>query len=335
MNRHLLITLVIFLASCATHAPDDSDSTNNNPELLWPTSPEQPRIQFVASFSNPTDLEIKKGLLQRVFDLFAGSEEQGLSRPYAVSANKDTVVVADPDSSSVHVFNIRKKTYDRITEAGQYELESPIGVAHDSNRLYIADSKLNKVFILDYNHSLLHTLEGFKRPTGLALDEAQQRIYISDTLSHNVLVYSSDGQLQKTIGERGEKDLQFNYPSHLAFSRDSLVVNDTMNFRIQATDLKGDHLFTFGKQGDASGYLTQPKGVAVDSEGNIYVADALANRIQIFNQNGDFLLEFGKRGQAPGDFNMPSGLAIWNDKIYVADSYNQRIQVFQYLKVEK
>ncbi|MCG8124525.1 MAG: hypothetical protein N0E55_11290 [Candidatus Thiodiazotropha taylori] len=32
---------------------------------------------------------------------------------------------------------------------------------------------------------------------------------------------------------------------------------------------------------------------------------------------------------------MPTGLAIWNDKIFVADSYNQRIQVFQYLKVDE
>ncbi|MEW8416200.1 MAG: hypothetical protein AB2690_02955, partial [Candidatus Thiodiazotropha endolucinida] len=135
------------------------------------------------------------------------------------------------------------------------------------------------------------------------------------------------------IGERGEQDLQFNFPSHLAFFDQRLFVNDTMNFRIQSFDNNGLHLKTFGKQGNASGYFTQSKGLALDSDGHIYVADALANRIQIFDQSGAFLLEFGGVGDAPGNFRMPSGLAIWDDKIFVADSYNQRIQVFQYLKV--
>ena len=169
----------------------------------------------------------------------------------------------------------------------------------------------------------------------MCIRDRNQRVYVTDTLSHTVMAYNTEGALLNKIGERGEKHLQFNFPSHLALSKDTLIVNDTMNFRIQAIDFAGNHLFSFGKQGDASGYLTQPKGVAFDSDGNIYIADALANRIQIFNQKGDFLLEFGGKGESLGQFNMPAGISISDDKIYVADSYNQRIQVFQYLRAEK
>jgi hypothetical protein len=40
---------------------------------------------------------------------------------------------------------------------------------------------------------------------------------------------------------------------------------------------------------------------------------------------------FGEEGQAPGTFQLPSGLFIdHEDRIYVVDSYNQRVQVFHY-----
>jgi DNA-binding beta-propeller fold protein YncE len=66
--------------------------------------------------------------------------------------------------------------------------------------------------------------------------------------------------------------------------------------------------------------------------GHVYVADALSNRVQIFGQDGTFLLDFGQAGDNPGAFQMPAGLAAWNDFIYVADSFNQRVQVFQFLR---
>lgn len=335
MNRYILLLLSITLTSCATNVSNQALNTNTGHELTWPTSPETPRIQFVKSFKTPEDLNIKKGFLQRFFDFFVGSEQNRLSRPYAISVFKESVAVADPDSSSVHIYDTLRGSYQQIKNAGQYNLESPIGIAHYEDRLFISDSKLNKVFILNSNFELLKVLDNFDRPTGITLDKENHRLFVADTLAHNISIFNTDGIFLQVIGERGEAELQFNFPSHLAFANNSLVINDTMNFRIQSTDDKGNYTYTFGKQGDASGYLTQPKGIAVDSDGNIYIADAIANRVQIFNQKGEFLLEFGKRGKSLGDFNMPAGLAISDDQIYVADSYNQRIQVFQYLKVEK
>ncbi|MBI4697518.1 MAG: 6-bladed beta-propeller, partial [Nitrospirae bacterium] len=71
----------------------------------------------------------------------------------------------------------------------------------------------------------------------------------------------------------------------------------------------------------------------LDSEGNIYVVDTLFEAVQIFNKKGQVLLVFGKPGTNNGEFILPSGIAIDNhDNVYVADSYNGRIQVFKYLK---
>jgi len=104
-----------------------------------------------------------------------------------------------------------------------------------------------------------------------------------------------------------------------------------MNFRLLAFDLDGKPTGSFGHHGDGSGDFAQPKGVAVDGQGHVYVADAVFNRVQIFDRQGRFLLAFGREGAKDGQFLLPSGVFITGDRIYVADSYNQRVQVFQFL----
>jgi hypothetical protein len=42
-------------------------------------------------------------------------------------------------------------------------------------------------------------------------------------------------------------------------------------------------------------------------------------------------LAFGHKGGQAGEFLMPTGVTIFDDRIYVADSLNRRVQVFQYV----
>ena len=54
--------------------------------------------------------------------------------------------------------------------------------------------------------------------------------------------------------------------------------------------------------------------------------------VQLFGQDGTYLMSFGSRGTAPGQFWLPGGLYIdARDRIYVADAYNHRIQVFEFI----
>jgi DNA-binding beta-propeller fold protein YncE len=51
--------------------------------------------------------------------------------------------------------------------------------------------------------------------------------------------------------------------------------------------------------------------------------------VQVFDRDGNFVSQFGKSGTGNGEFNEPVGLAIDDSgNIYVADTWNQRIQVF-------
>ena len=334
MDRRWVLPLVLMVSACTATGPEPPLDPVEVPHIVWPEAPEAARIDFVSQFSKAEDLGLKKSFSRKMRDLFAGSDDRRMSRPYSVALNDDMVVIADPGSALVHVFDTTGKTYRMLDRAGDIQFGSPIGVTLGGDRLYVADSELNKVFVLDRRFKLVLTLEDFQRPTSLAFDPARQRLYVADTLAHEVRVFDQDGEYLFKIGGRGDQEAQFNFPSHLAFAGDRLFVNDTMNFRIQIFSPDGKHLETFGKHGTGSGYFIQPKGVAIDSEGHVYVADAMANQVQIFDQDGTFLLGFGGTGEGPGAFQMPAGVAIRDDTIYVADSRNQRVQVFRYLKEE-
>jgi len=322
--------LLLFLTACSAAGPVGPVARGESP-LVWPASPEPARIQLEYSFSNPQDLGLEKSLFSKLLDWFAGADEERMQRPYSIAVNGDKIVVADPGSSIVHVFDLRGKKYRRISRVGNEDLLAPVGVALGGDQLFISDSKLNRVFILDQSLKLVKVLGDFQRPTGLAYDLDRNRVYVADTLAHQVKVFNRNGSLLFTIGNRGEGDAYFNFPTHLVFADDRLFVNDTMNFRIQIFRYDGQHLTTFGKAGDATGSFGQAKGIAIDADGNVYIADALANRVQIFNQAGIFLLDFGEYGSSPGSFQLPAGLSVWGDKVYVADSLNGRVQVFRYL----
>ena len=91
----------------------------------------------------------------------------------------------------------------------------------------------------------------------------------------------------------------------------------------------GDKFRSFGTEGSGHGQFMGPRGVAVDGEGNILVSDSGNHRIQKFTAEGQFLTAVGTKGSGPLQFNEVVGIAInaSNNKVYVVDMKNDRIQV--------
>ena len=91
----------------------------------------------------------------------------------------------------------------------------------------------------------------------------------------------------------------------------------------------GDKLQSFGAEGSGQGQFFHLSGVAVDGEGNILVADSDNHRIQKFTTEGQFLTAVGTKGSGPLQFNEVDDIAIntSNNKVYVLDKNNNRIQV--------
>ena len=78
------------------------------------------------------------------------------------------------------------------------------------------------------------------------------------------------------------------------------------------------------------GMFRQVTDVAWDSSGNAYISDGYINsRVAKVDKNGNWVTSWGEPGSEPGQFMTPHSIAVdAEDRIYVADRGNRRIQIF-------
>ncbi len=108
-----------------------------------------------------------------------------------------------------------------------------------------------------------------------------------------------------------------------------LAVQDTSARDYPAEAVELPPARAFGGSGAGSGQLSEPRGVASDPRGNLYVADTKNSRIAVFDGSGGFLRTIGVRGQGDGQLNEPCGVAVAPDgEIFVADTWNHRVARF-------
>ena len=337
LRRQAAVILgALALGGCATAAPTPT------PDLAWPLPPERPRIRYIESLSSVDHFKPKDGNWLKDAVLGAGpSGGERLAKPFAVTTDpQGRVYVTDTGRSRVWVFDRVKREVRFLGESGQGSLVTPSGIAVDARGVvFVADARRNRIFAYDDTGKAVMEIgkpDEFYSAGGLVIDRAYNRLYVADAGRHKVRVYDTrTGEFVFEFGKRGAEPGDFNYPTHLFLRGDRLYIADTMNFRVQQFTLGGQFVSTLGEMGARLGQLARPKGVAVDSDGHIYVVDAAFGNFQIFEQSSEYplLLFVGQVGSEPGQFMLPAGMFIdEQDRIYVADQYNHRVQVFEYVK---
>lgn len=130
-------------------------------------------------------------------------------------------------------------------------------------------------------------------------------------------------------------------------SAGNLYISDSDNNAIRMvnpsgiiTTVVGDGTGNAGFVGDGGpatkAELNSPKGLALDSSGNLYIADNLNNRIRIVQPNGIITTIagnglFGTSGDGgaalSAELNRPSGVAVYGGLVYIADNGNNAIRL--------
>jgi hypothetical protein len=191
--------------------------------------------------------------------------------------------------------------------------------------------------------------EGYSMPDiGSVAIDAQDRVYILNLGGdHPMIVFDRDGNLLTSWGEG-----YFNSGHGCCIGPDgSVYCTDCNSHTVSKFTPEGKLLNVMGKKDKPSdtGYIDQrdffagiasikyggppfnrPTDVAVSASGEIYVSDGYSNaRVHKFAPDGTLVASWGEPGYAPGEFRIPH--AIWvdkQDKIWVADRENSRIQIF-------
>jgi len=340
------------MAGCAeTHlVMNPTDTSQGASPKVWPDPPDEPRYSYVGELTGEVNFRpdnwANPSSATKLFNWLVGltglnSQPVVLQRPESGMVDAEgRIYVTDIGRGAVFVFDKPAGRLE-VWEAarGKERFASPIGIAQGArDEILVADSELKTVFRLDRNGNPVGEFghDILERPTGLARDAQRGRVYVADTRAHDIKVFDDDGQLLNVIGQRGEGDGEFNFPTYLTFVADRLYVTDTLNSRIQIFDAEGNFIAKFGKLGLNVGNLVRPKGVAVDSASNIYVIESLYDNLLVFDNKGRTLLGLGGSGKDIGKFYLPAG--VWidsHDQVYIADMYNGRITVLQFLGTQQ
>lgn len=167
----------------------------------------------------------------------------------------------------------------------------------------------------------------FIKPRSLTVD-GSDNLYVVD-MTGRVQKFDAEGtfvlQWQMPELERGK-------PKGMGIdSQGNIIVIEPHYSRVNHFTSDGILVKQWGNYGTSEGLLTLPRSVAIGLNGHLIISEYQgAERLQVFQEPAmNFLFAIGSQGSEVGHFNRPEGVTC--DKagnLYVADSCNHRIQVF-------
>ena len=123
------------------------------------------------------------------------------------------------------------------------------------------------------------------QPSGLALDEPNQLIYIADCGNSRIQVVSFAGKFLKMFGQGILKS-----PCGIAATEDNVFVTDSdLHTLLQFSKKDYTLVRGTGPKGRGKGQLNYPRGLCADCNGDVYVAEYRNNRVSVFSKDLNFL----------------------------------------------
>ncbi len=170
----------------------------------------------------------------------------------------------------------------------------PTGVAENSKgHIFIVNKGTMKLLEFDANGNFLRSLADgvLVAPHGLRIDE-EDNIWVTDLELHLVIKINPDGHISLVLGQKDKSGL----------------FDETRNMIL----------------------FYKPADIAFGLNAEIYIADGYGNsRIVKLDKEGNFIKAWGEKGTENGNFDNPHNIVVDNEGlIYVADRYNDRIQIF-------
>jgi len=216
-------------------------------------------------------------------------------------------------------------------------LSSPCAIDIDktNSMLYIADETHINVLNLE-----IQCLSSWKLPKrdplwtvfrGLKVDG--QTLYLSIWGFDSIfLCNTQDGKVLKTFGGSGSQDGEFNFPYGLTVDNKYVYICDHRNNRVQIfTKEHGIYVSKWGngEESTKQGEFYYPTGIYNHLlENLIYVGDLVS--MQIFRKDGVCIQRLGDKnfGDQMNQFYCVSDICVMDNRLYVSDRFNKRIQVF-------
>ena len=214
------------------------------------------------------------------------------------------------------------------------ELVNPHGIAINSRgEMIVSEWGANRVSVLDSTGKVIRRFgsrgdrpKQMKYPAGVAVDR-DDNVYVVGY--HKLQKFSRNGHLIKTVGQKGNKEGEFNAPLGVRLHNSHVYVCDQGNHHIHVFDCELNFIRTIGSCGSGRGEFNSPFDLDFDAEGNAYIADFGNNRIQVLDTSGQFIRQFGHE-EGEGRLEEPTAVHIIGQFVYVSDNgHHHHIAVYE------
>ncbi len=303
-----------------------------------------------------------------------GSDLGFFNEPRGITASGQDVYVSDYRNNRVQKFLDQNNVISAIMAFGEGGMpggvfNSPAGICLDgSGNRYVVDSGNDRVQKFDSSGIFIKSWGGygwadgqFISPMGIA-SGAEGEIYVADFGSSRVQSFDSEGGYLATF----QVPNPYGVTEYSSPTSRFLYVTAKVSHQVYRIDLQNSSVLVWGSYGSGNGQFNEPKGIAVDTDGNVYVADSCriqkftgdgqfitswatyscpdflaydagyvyaststVSRVEKYSVDGRYMTNWGAVGTGPGGFNQPRGLVRDGaGYLIVVDGGNNRLQRF-------
>lgn len=165
------------------------------------------------------------------------------------------------------------------------------------------------------------------RPVAVAVPDDRSEVLVGDAAAARIVVFDPLGRMRRLLG--GDRDIDGRSAGNSSLQSVSAMSLGPLGLYV--LDRIAQQVVVFGPRGDVieligENQLVQPRAIAVDRSGRVFVSDDADQRIKVF-RGRQLLANFGGAGGGPGRFGRIEAMAIDGNLLYVADSQNARVQV--------
>ncbi|KAI6658989.1 hypothetical protein LOD99_14665 [Oopsacas minuta] len=147
----------------------------------------------------------------------------------------------------------------------------------------------------------------FCSPRGIVLDEEKGDIFVADRDNSRIQVMNYIGEY---ISEFGKGELKS--PYGIAMTDYHIFITDTFYHAVFKYSKSSPNKLEAiaGKKGKLEGELNNPRGISIDTNGDVYIAEYWNSRVSVFTKNLEFIKSIGKGLVYPKDVKLTKSSVV-------------------------
>ena len=205
----------------------------------------------------------------------------------------------------------------------------PTSLAIINENIFVAYGFQNMIQVFDMNGEFLHSFgESGNQPGELIeaykISASEDELFVSDSGNRRIQVFDTEGNFLRQFSTDMD-DIINSRPVDVVITDNRIYVAESSTSSILIFDMDGNFLKRLIL--DEIGLNTLISGIDVSDE-IIFVTDSNNDKILIFDIDGNKIMHFGNSGDHYGEFNNPKDIVSDGKRIFVSDTYNYRIQIF-------